>query len=181
MHEPEGSRRAIASVIERAYLLFERSVPERVRSWLVPVISSPDSLRQFVLYGVIGLTITIMDLAILATLLHLGVYRPLSVSVAYVTAGTVQFLLNKYWNFRSFDRSTSAQAGTYVALSIAFWIATVVWIEVAVRLFGMPPLLAKILFIPVNVVAGFLSVRYLAFGKGIRRTIADALKTRGGL
>jgi putative flippase GtrA len=165
-------------VIERAYLEFERAIPEPVRTWLAPVFSSPASLRQFLAYALIGFAITVLDFSILAAMLHLGIYRPLSVSVAFLTAGTVQFLLNKYWNFRNFNRSISAQAGTYVALSAAFWIATVLWIELAVRVFGMSALLAKALFIPVNVVVGFLAVRHLAFGKGIRKTIADIIRAK---
>ena len=165
-------------MIEAAYRQYERRIPQRIRRWLVPIISSPATLRQFVVYVLIGVAVTGLDFGLLALLLYAGLYRPLSVSIAFLTACTAQFFLNKYCNFRNFDRTTSAQAGTYVALTVTFWLATVLWIEIMVRAFELPPLLAKLSFIPVNVVGGFLSVRYLAFGKGIRRTIVDALKAR---
>ena len=145
-----------------------------------PVVSSPETLRQFLGYILIGTTVTAIDFGILATSLHFGVYRVLAVSVAYLAAGVTQFLLNKYRNFRSFDRSVSSQAGTYILVALAFWIATVAWVELCVRVFGLPTLVAKATFAPINVIGGFLAVRHLAFGRGIRKTLADTIQSKRG-
>lgn len=168
-------------MIEFLYRSYARFIPAVVRRRLAPVISSPASLRQFLTYGTIGVGITVLDFGVLAVLLSEGLYRPLSVTVAYVVAGITQFMLNKYWNFRNFDRSISAQAGTYLILWVAFWLATVAWIEIAVRVLHIPPLVAKALFLPVNVVGGYLAVRHLAFGKGIRRALLDVLAMYRGV
>jgi putative flippase GtrA len=124
---------------------------------------------RFVIVGVVG---TALDFGLLWLLLRGGVWQPLAVSVAYVVATGVQFVLNRHYSFRSFDRAAVDQARTYLVVSAINWLVAVACVQAGTQALGLAPLWAKALSIPPSVIVSFLGNRYLTFGRGIRATVA---------
>ena len=151
------------------FAYYQSYVPAVVRRRLHLVVDSPATLRLFLTYLLIGAFAVGIDFVILALLLRNGVIVPLAVSIAFFCSVLVHFILNKYYNFRNFDRTLWEQAKTYIVLSVTVWLLTVGWVEFFTREFGIPVLIAKALSTPLTVVIGYLSTRYLAFGPGIVR------------
>jgi len=130
-----------------------------------------ETLRSLIRYLGIGGFVFLLDIATFQLSIKAGIYRPLATTIAYVLAVTAHFLLNKFFNFRNFDRSTARQLRTYLVVVIFSWLVTLLVIEVSVRWLGWLPLWAKILAIVINIPVGFLANRYLTFGAGIGATL----------
>jgi putative flippase GtrA len=136
---------------------------------------------RFVVVGVLG---TALDFALLWLLLRAGVWSPLAVSAAYLTATAAQFVANRAYSFRAFDRPALDQARTYAVVSAINWGVAVAFVELGTALFaplGYPtlaPLMAKALSIPPSVAVSFFGNRHLTFGRGIRATLRDLLGRR---
>ncbi len=94
----------------------------------------------------------------------------MATTISYGLAVTAHFTLNKFLNFRNFERSTLSQFRTYGVVVVFLWIISMLLIEVGVRAFGLLPMQAKILAIAVNIPTGYVANRYLTFGGGIRGT-----------
>ena len=148
------------------------------RAALRSVFDSPQSLRQFAAYVIIGALAVGVDLGALALLLRAHAAIWIAVSLAFLASVVVHFTLNKYYNFRNFDRPVAAQARTYLIIATVVWLFTLAWVEFFVRWFGLPVLLAKITVMPVNVVIGYLATRFLTFGPGIGSAVRAWLSGR---
>ena len=96
------------------------------------------------------------------------VYRTLATTIAYVISVSCHFTLNKFFNFRNFERSTARQVKTYIVVVIFCWLVTLVVIEACVRGLGLTPFLAQMVAIAVNIPTGFLGNYYLTFGGGVK-------------
>jgi putative flippase GtrA len=87
----------------------------------------------------------------------------------YLFVGLIaHFLLNKYVNFKAFDRTILAQARTYLVLQIPMLLITTAVITTCTSVFHLLPLLAKGVSIAINLPIGYLSHRYLTFNVGMR-------------
>jgi putative flippase GtrA len=119
-----------------------------------------------VVYLLIGATVAVVDFSVF----QLGVTHHVQVLVAstisYFTGTTTHFLLNRYVNFRRFDRAIHDQARTFVVIIFAQWIITLAIIDLMVS-HGAWPAAARATAIVVNLPFGFLANRYLTFGIGI--------------
>ncbi|HVA32804.1 MAG TPA: GtrA family protein [Candidatus Baltobacteraceae bacterium] len=133
-------------------------------------------IAQFARFAVVGVLGTALDFALLWLLMRWRVWLPLAVSGAYVTATVAQFVANRHWAFRSFERSAIAQGRTYAVVSAVNWGVAVAVVQIGVLVWGLPPLAAKALSIPPSVAVSFFGNRYLTFGRGIRVAL-DRLRT----
>lgn len=97
-----------------------------------------------------------------------GFYRPLAATFSYCLAILLHFTLNKFLNFKNFERSTVSQFTTYLVVVSFSWVLTLLIIEVGVRLLRLTPVEAKLVAIAVNIPIGFLGHRFLTFGSGIK-------------
>ena len=127
-------------------------------------------LLPLVRYIGIGGLVFWVDIGTFQALIHLGTYRPLATTIAYVLGVTVHFILNKFFNFRNFERSILHQLRTYLIVVVFCWIATLLIVELGVR-WGLTPFGGKLVAIIVNIPIGYLCHRYLTFGAGISATI----------
>jgi putative flippase GtrA len=134
------------------------------------VTSDRQALIQFVTYASIGGFVQVVDIGFFRTFLYLRTVPEVAATVAGAIAMVVHFSLNKYVNFRNHDRPVYRQAGTYLAVGVVWWIVTLAIISTLTRIFGVPPLYAKLVAVAVNFPVGYLAHRYLTFGKGIRQT-----------
>ena len=135
------------------------------------IFDSPRSVQQFITYIVIGALAVGVDFGTLAFLLRTHIAVALAVSIAFFASVVVHFTLNKYYNFRNFDRPVHQQARTYLLVATIVWLFTLGWVEFFVRYFGTPVLVAKVLNMPVTVVIGYLATRFLTFGPGIGSSV----------
>lgn len=155
------------SPMELAYRMYIRLTPALLRRLLEPFVDSVDSLRLLIVYVWIGILGEIVLFGALQTLLTLHWPRIAAVSISYAVAVALQFFLNKYYNFRAFDRMILHQAGTYVIVTVVTYALTVVIVEIGVRALHLAPLLALLLTLPVGLPVAYLGNRYLTFGPGV--------------
>lgn len=157
--------------MEKIYALYERLTPAFTRSMLRPLIHSPATLRQFLVYlGIQGIAMTV-DFSVLAAALRIGVPVLVAVPFALAIALALHFLLNRHYNFRNFDRPLLRQAGTYLVLAVMMSAFAVLWVEALSQWFGVPVLIAKLLSMPITAVLGYITTRDLTFGPGIVHSI----------
>jgi putative flippase GtrA len=133
-------------------------------------------IAQFGRFAVVGVLGTVLDFALLWALLRAGVWQPAAVSIAYLTATAAQFVANRYYSFRSFDRAPIDQARTYAVVSAINWGVALAFVELGTAVFALPPLAAKAISIPPSVAVSFFGNRHLTFGAGIRATVRDLLR-----
>ena len=136
--------------------------------WLNPA-TRPDRgtfvhLRSYLL---IGSTCFVIDFGTLTLLLRKGIDWPIAVVSAFVLANVVQFLLNKYANFKNHDRRIEEQFSTYLVVVGTCLLITVIATDFFVRVLHTSPLLGKLVAVALNVPIGFFGHRYLTFKNGI--------------
>lgn len=131
----------------------------------------PENFDNFFEYIAIGGISFVVDVGLFLVLLALGLFRPLATSISFLSALTCHFLLNKYLNFRNFERAIKAQIRTYLIVAGFSMLLTVVIIEVLVGIFNAAPFIAKPVAIAVNIPVGYFGHKYLTFSKGIRRAL----------
>jgi putative flippase GtrA len=141
--------------------------------FLRTIASDRHTLLQFLTYASIGGFVQVVDIGLFRTLLLARTVPELAATVAGAVAMVVHFTLNKYVNFRNHDRPVHRQAGTYLAVGVVWWVVTLTIIASLTRVFGVPPLYAKLVAVAVNFPVGYLAHRYLTFGKGITATYRD--------
>ena len=91
----------------------------------------------------------------------------LATATSYLLAVVTHFTLNRYLNFRNFDRTIVQQAGTYVVIAALCGAIQLAVVNAGVYWAGLPHDAAKVLAVALNVPIGFLGHRYLTFGHGI--------------
>ena len=126
---------------------------------------------QFIKYITVGTLTLITDVFIYTSLIKFaGLEIILSAAISYVISLAVHFNLNRYWNFKNFDRRYHQQLGTYLIASGIFFTVNLLVIKFAL-IFGAHYLAAKGLAIIVLVCFSFLFNRYLTFGLGLRHNL----------
>jgi putative flippase GtrA len=123
--------------------------------------------RLLTRYLLIGGFVFCLDVGSFQALLKAALFRPLATTASFLIAISAHFTLNRFFNFRRFERSALAQARTYSVVAGVSLLLSIVIVEAGVRLLGLPPIVAKIIAVAVNVPVGFLGHRYLTFGAGI--------------
>ena len=129
-------------------------------------------------YLLIGGFVFCLDIGSFQALIKAGTFRPLATTLSYLLAIATHFTLNRFLNFRRFERSVVQQGGTYLVIAGFSLLLSIAIVEAGVRLLGLPSLAAKIIAVAVNVPVGFLGHRYLTFGAGIG-VVVRRLWTRG--
>jgi len=121
---------------------------------------------QFARYLVIGGTVFCIDVSTFTFCVAHHMFLPLASTTAYFTGTTTHFLLNRYANFRRFDRAIHDQARTFAFIIFVQWLITLALISALVA-HGVLPTVARVIAIAVNLPLGFVANRYLTFGVGI--------------
>jgi putative flippase GtrA len=162
---------------ERLFRLYEK-IPQALRNKLGVFVSSPQTLRLFVVYIGIGFAGLAAYFAVLEALLRENVPLLAATACSFLVGVSFQFLLNRYVNFRAFDRAVTRQASTYVVVIGLNLLLTMLVVAVAVRALHMNPFLANLATIPITSPVAYLANRYLTFGPGIRARLRDWLRVR---
>jgi putative flippase GtrA len=130
------------------------------------IAADPVVRRQFARYLIIGATVFCVVVSTFALCISHRMLLPLASTTAYFTGTTTHFLLNRYANFRRFDRAIHDQARTFAIIIGVQWLLTLAIISTLVG-FGVIPIAARVAAIALNLPLGFLANRYLTFGIGI--------------
>jgi len=134
------------------------------------------AVAQFARYLIIGSTVFCIDVGSFQILIRLRVLLVAAVTISYVVGITTHFALNRYWNFRVFERSIGRQARTYIVIALAQLPIAIAIVEAGVHLAKLSPLEAKVLAVALNVPLSFLAHKYLTFGAGIRGTFKGLVR-----
>ena len=114
--------------------------------------------------GVLGVALYVV---LLWLFVRAGMPQFWAFTASYVLAVAAQFLMNRYWNFRAFDRAIHHQAGTYVLVTALNYVLMIAVEEFGVQVLRVGPVWAYLISIPVNLPIGYLANRFLTFGPGI--------------
>jgi len=163
---------------ERLFLFYEK-LPAGIRGQLGVFISSPLTLRWLVLYIVIGFSGVAVYFGLLWVLLRESVPVLAATACSFFTGASLQFLLNRFLNFRAFDRTVSRQASTYAAIMALNFLLTMLIVTVGTQGLHMHPFLANVVTIPVTSPTAYLANRYMTFGPGIRARLREWVRVRG--
>jgi putative flippase GtrA len=145
-------------------------------SMLQRLIHSPAAVAQFARYLIIGSTVFLIDVGSFQLLVREHTLLVVAVVISYVLGISTHFALNRYWNFRVFERSMARQARTYLVIALAQLPITIAIVEAGVHYAKLPPLEAKVLAVLINVPLSFVAHKYLTFGAGIRQTFKEIVR-----
>ena len=147
-------RRAAASVI------LWRMRALATSAWLVD-----PTVRQFVKYGVVGASNTVLTFIAYTVLVTLGVDYLLAVVLGYCVGSLNSYVLNRHWTFQARDIAHTT-AGTRFAIVQAFAIgANVVLLYLFVHRLGVAKIPAQaILTVPLLAVTFFVN-RWWSFAR----------------
>jgi putative flippase GtrA len=137
-------------------------------------ISSRGARRQLVTYAAIGIIVASVDFSLFNVLIGQHAARFVATTAAYATGVLTHFLLNRFFNFRNFERTIVQQARTYTVIIAFAWVVTLLIVELGVRL-GFAAFPSRVAAAILNFPLGFACHRYLTFGAGITATVRDRL------
>lgn len=129
------------------------------------------AIRHVLLYGLIGGIVFLIDVGLFRVLVSAHARLSAAVSISFCAGVVAHFTLNRFWNFRNFDRTMYSQLRTYTVIVVVQYVVQVATVEAGVTWGHLSPLAAKLLSIAINFPIGFLGHRYLTFGHGITKTI----------
>lgn len=133
-------------------------------------LPTESTLRMLSRYLLIGAVVFFLDMGIFTTLVHANAFLWIATLFAYSVAVCAHFLLNRYLNFRNFDRNLGNQLVTYLTIVSFSAVLTLAIIEFSVHWLGLTPIVSKLIAVAVNLPVGFLGHRYVTFGPGLRAT-----------
>jgi putative flippase GtrA len=110
----------------------------------------------------------VVDVGTFQILLLTPMYVPLVTTLSYGVAVVAHFMLNKFFNFKNFERSTIRQFRTYLVIVVVCWLITILVIQISVSKLSLTPLQAKLIAVIINIPIGFLCHKYLTFSAGVR-------------
>jgi putative flippase GtrA len=123
---------------------------------------------------------TFVDTGILVLArVNFGLYVWLSAALGYLCGMATNFLLNKYVNFGSKDRSILRQARTFFIVASIGLALTSLLMELFVQKFHLQLLVAKAISIGIVMFWSFWGHNTLTFQGGIRQFVAKKLNRTG--
>jgi len=142
------------------------------------IVFATGSQRAFVAYVIIGVLTQIVDLVFFSVLAWHRVPVELASTFSISVATALHFTLNKYANFRNYDRHVGAQLRTYLALAAVSLCLQIAIVSVLTRFLHVSPLIAKVVTNGSNFPLNYLAHRYLTFGAGIRQSFIVLWRAR---
>jgi putative flippase GtrA len=124
--------------------------------------------HQAIKYYSVGAAALLIDVTLFQGLIAVRVMPVIAAALSYGILAPIHFLTNRLWTFRAFQRTPLVQARTYVIVSSAAWLITVLVVTLGTRVAEASPLAAKVAAVIVTAPFGFLGHRYCTYGLGIR-------------
>ena len=134
-------------------------------------MQTQETLRTFAGYVCVGIAGVALYMGLLWCFDRAGLIPFAAFTLSYIIAVSAQFLMNKYLNFRAFDRAIHHQASTYIVVTAVNYVLMIAVEELGIHLLHVDTLMAYALSIPVNLPIGYLANRFLTFGPGITESL----------
>lgn len=136
--------------------------PARLPVTTISSLLKPANLVKAFRFGVVGGVVLLIDLG-LVHLLNPWFPSLLTVSIAYVIAVTVHFLLNKFWVFKCSSQAYGSQILRYLVNLVACWLSTVALVYLALRWITPHLLVAKLIAVPPTTLLAYALLRWFVF------------------
>ena len=122
-----------------------------------------EELKRIVKFGITGVGNTLVDMAVGALLLFLGVNVYASKCVGYCAGMLNSYLINRKWTFQTKDRFFSLQMVRFIATNLIVLAVSMVLIKVFVEFWGLSDLLAMLLTTCCTMALNFIISRLWVF------------------
>lgn len=120
--------------------------------------------RNFVLYCLIGVLNTGLDVGVFALLDHVGVYYIVAHIISYHCGIFCSFILNRQQNFKVKDKTLRRFVSFYLSSLVAMALSAGL-LYVFVSVCGLPHIVGKLMATVVIVICQFLFVKNFTFKK----------------
>lgn len=117
---------------------------------------------RFIKYILVGATSTIVDIALLALILHFTDFYQTAIFFSFVVGFVVNHFLHSRYTFQVESHSLAQVIRFLVVVALNYGV-TVLAIFVMHEIFGAPVIIAKIISLPLIAVIGFLLSKNWAF------------------
>jgi putative flippase GtrA len=160
------SRRASGALSRRVPGALSRRVPgalsRRVPGALSRRLSDP-VVGQFVRYGVVGITNTVLFLAAYAICVHIGVWYIASSAIGYTLGSINGYVLNRRWTFRAHALRHTTSASRYALVQIVAALGNVGLLYLFVDGIGGDRIVGQAVVIVIVQVLSFVANRAWSF------------------
>jgi putative flippase GtrA len=121
------------------------------------------SLRQFLIFGCVGLLNTAVHFAVFEVLLRLvGLPLLLASAIGYSAGVANSYVLNRMWTFAVKTRASTVEFGKFVAVNVAALLLNLVVLEQLTSM-GLTPEVSQVLAIGASLTANFAGNKWWAF------------------
>lgn len=120
--------------------------------------------RSMLLFPIVGALTAIIYFSLFNLMWYiLGIDYRIAVSIAYVTAATFQFFVNRNLIFRSSGHRVLYQLVKYVVMIIINYIITMIVVHFVVEILKFSPPIGVVVAVVITVVLSYLLSRYWVF------------------
>ncbi|MGI8557361.1 MAG: GtrA family protein [Solirubrobacteraceae bacterium] len=127
---------------------------------------SPATIRQLVKYGVVGISNTLITLAIYALCTDaLGVQYEVALTLGFAVGTVNGYVLNRRWTFQATASSHARAVRRYTGVQLIAYLTNLFLLHAAVSWLGLEKNIAEAIVIPVVFLATYLPNRIWSFGE----------------
>ena len=118
--------------------------------------------RNFILYGVIGILTTAIDVGIFTLLSYGDMHELLANTISYQVAMVASFFLNRHYNFKVKDKVWQRFLSFFIVNLIGYGFSQLLVFLFITKL-GMPDFIGKLLATILAAICQFLFIKHLTF------------------
>lgn len=127
---------------------------------------SPATIRQLLKYGIVGISNTVITLAIYALCTDaLGVQYEVALTLGFVCGTVNGYVLNRRWTFRVASGSHARAVKRYTGVQLLAYLTNLLLLHGAVTWLGLEKNVAEAVVIPLVFLATYLPNRIWSFGE----------------
>lgn len=129
----------------------------------VPVLRH-NAIRQFIKFAIVGVSNTVIDFSLYLMFTRwLGLYFLLANAFSFILAASWSYIINKRWTFRDSSQRTVRQFFTFMIVSVVGLGLNEAAVSLAVYVFHLHDVTAKLIAVVVVVFWNFLANRTWTF------------------
>jgi len=137
----------------------------------------PKNLLQFIKFGLVGASNTLISYSIYYIALLAGLHYQLGNLIAYVITVFISYLINGNWVFKKQENETRGfwrpLLKVYISYGLTSLLLNSILLYVQIDLFGMKEEIAPIINLVITIPLNFLLNKYWAFGKKVEKQKQD--------
>lgn len=125
-------------------------------------------VRQFVKFGIVGLSSTVIDWSIFYLLNHYSIYYLTAKVMSFSVAVVNSFIWNRRWTFRSTDPDRSKEFTKFLFISLIGLVINALIMYIAVTIFGQRKIVGLIFATGITTFWNFLANKFYTFKESQR-------------